>query len=181
MRITQLYGSVCVCVCFINPRLSAFQVNLDGRYFPKEKYGTVDDVRFTNLSYDAMNVNNNTLLSLSKDVARSLQPYVTAYTFPNGGGASTGATTLYCPQDASNFFIGIPFSNDEDFMGGINHPGTAQIDLVIKRTDGVNFTVPPTAIFLEDKILKIRAMKPPGGSQISLTNASIEQIRAGAQ
>jgi len=166
--------------CFLNPEFTKFQVNIDGKYYPRETYGTVDDVKFTNLSYDALNVNNNTLLSISDDVARSLQPYTNVQEYA-AETADPTSEKIYWATDRSNFFIGIPFSNDEDFMGGINHPGTAQIQLSLTRGTGDDYPQAPTAIFLEDKILKIRAMKPPGSPQIQLTNASIEQIKAGAQ
>ena len=165
--------------CFINPLFSTWSVNIDGKYYPREPYATHNDVRFTNLSFDSLNVNNNTLLSVSEDVANSLQPYRTVQTYAVDGTRTT--PSVWSTGDTSNFFIGIPFSNDEDFMGGINHPGTAQIQIRLTRADNTNFAQPPTAIFLEDKILKIRSMKPPGESQIAITNASIEQIKAGAR
>jgi hypothetical protein len=38
----------------------------------------------------------------------------------------------------------------------------------------------PVALFTEDAILKIRTVKPPGVPQISITEASIEQVIAAA-
>ena len=89
--------------------------------------------------------------------------------------------------DNSNFFIGVPLSTDEDFMGGISSNGqTVQIELVGERSsenqniNARDWTEAPEAIFLEDKILKIYSMKPAGRKQIDITNATLEQIAAGA-
>ena len=72
-------------------------------------------------------------------------------------------------------------------MGGISSNGqTVQIELVGDRTseypniNSYNWTEAPEAIFLEDKILKIYSMKPAGRKQIDITNATLEQIAAGA-
>ena len=72
-------------------------------------------------------------------------------------------------------------------MGGISSNGsTVQIELVGDRNsvsaqiNQENWDQPPEAIFLEDKLLKIYSMKPPGKKQIDITNATLEQIAAGA-
>ena len=87
----------------------------------------------------------------------------------------------------SSFFIGVPLSTDEDFMGGISSNGsTVQIELLLTRNsnnDNVNsenWTKAPEALFLEDKILKIYWMKPADRKQIDITSATLEQIAAGA-
>ena len=82
--------------------------------------------------------------------------------------------------DNSNFFIGIPFADSEDFMGGISTVGTVQVELAGERKVNtaikkVKFTL-PTGIYYQDAFLKIRSVKPVGRSQIEITNASIEQI-----
>ena len=180
--------------CFINPELNEWQVNIDGKFYPREAYKTVDDIKFTNLSLDALNVNNNSLISISEDVSTSLQPYYNLNTSDANG--TLTLTKKYIQKDKSNFFIGIPFSNDEDFMGGINSNSTAQIQLRLVRTAApipedpvnpnhltlaeMNFSQSPTCILLEDAILKIRSMKPPGRSQIEITNATVEQLAMGA-
>ena len=72
-------------------------------------------------------------------------------------------------------------------MGGISSNGsTVQIELIGDRNsvsqliNAKNWTQPPEAIFLEDKLLKIYSMKPQGKKQIDITNATLEQIAAGA-
>jgi hypothetical protein len=168
-------------VTFINPELTQFQINIDGKLYPRDRYATVDDVKFTNMVYDAMNVNNNVLLSISEDVANSLQPYRKIQTSTDAGVLT--ASNVYIMKDRSNFMIGIPFTNDEDFMGGIHNLGTAQIQIQLTKAQSANapyFKHAPVAIFLEDCILKIRSMKPPGTPQITITHATIEQIQMGA-
>ena len=75
--------------------------------------------------------------------------------------------------------IGVPFCDSEDFMGGISTSGTVQIELSGTRDTLSEIPYRATAICFEDALLKIRAVKPNGRSQIEITNASIEQIFAG--
>ena len=172
--------------CFTNPEISS-QLNINGKYYPREAYSTINDPRFFNMELDALNINNNPLVSISEDVNNSINPY-RIYTEYDSANQSTYRTysSVY-DKDRSNFFIGVPLSTDEDFMGGISSNGsTVQIELVGDRTsisnliNQENWTQPPEAIFLEDKLLKIYSMKPPGKKQIDITNATLEQIAAGA-
>ena len=87
----------------------------------------------------------------------------------------------------SSFFIGVPLSTDEDFMGGISSNGsTVQNELLLTRNskndyiNNENWEQAPEALFLEDKILKIYSMKTAGRKQIDITSATLEQIAAGA-
>ena len=171
--------------CFCNPEITC-QLNINGKYYPRERVRTVDDPRFVNMVMDSLNINNNTLVSVSKDVINSLSPYFKIHQ------ADLGNNCYYyfhqvLNRDNSNFFIGVPLSTDEDFMGGISSNGqTVQIELVGDRTsinpniNNQNWTQAPEAIFLEDKILKIYSMKPAGKKQIDITSATLEQIAAGA-
>ena len=70
-------------------------------------------------------------------------------------------------------------------MGGISSNGsTVQIELIGDRdsySDSINtanLIEAPVAIFLEDKLLKIYSMKPPGKPQVQITNATLDQIVA---
>ena len=172
--------------CFTNPEISS-QLNINGKYYPREAYSTINDPRFFNMELDALNINNNPLVSISDDVNSSINPY-NIYSERDAAGTST--YKIYeskFNKDRSNFFIGVPLSTDEDFMGGISSNGsTVQIELVGDRNsvsaqiNQENWDQPPEAIFLEDKLLKIYSMKPPGKKQIDITNATLEQIAAGA-
>ena len=171
--------------CFINPQIN-FQMNINGKFYPRERISTIDDVRFYNLELDALNINNNPLISVSEDVRKSIQMYNHLKTFK-----TTDETITDIWQrpdgDISSFFIGIPLSTDEDFMGGISSNGsTVQIELLLDRNshnslvNAIDWTEAPEALFLEDKIMKIYSMKPAGRKQIDITSATLEQIAAGA-
>ena len=180
--------------CFENPEIS-FQINIDGKFYPREMYNTVEDPRFTNMMYDALNLNNSALLSIPTDLRTSLQPYVKINSYA-GGNPEPSTEYHYSTIDRSNFFIAIPFSTDEDFMGGISSGSTCQVELTGQRLNKRNallklhpsesrdpharfdWTLPPTGIYFEDAILKIRSVKPPGAPQVQITNATIEQIIA---
>ena len=99
-------------------------------------------------------------------------------------GVAAAPKVRYHSGDRSNFMIGIPFADGCDFQGGISTNGTIQIQLKGNRVkngqnENVEYTQ-PVALFTEDAILKIRTIKPPGTAQISITEASIEQVIAAA-
>ena len=60
--------------CFKNPEIS-FQLNINGKFYPRERYSTIDDPRFYNMELDALNINNNPLISIREDVRNSIQVY----------------------------------------------------------------------------------------------------------
>ena len=166
--------------CFENPMIK-WQVNIDGKYFPREEYQTFDDKRNMNLFLDATNFNGNGLFSVSNDVYHSLQPFVKTRAY-----AAAGAGTevhKYLIKDRSNFAIGIPFCEDDTFQAGIHSGGTVQVELVGSRTSIVPAkyaSVNPTGLYVEDCILKLRAVKTSGEPQISFTHATPEQLLATA-
>ena len=164
--------------CFENPFIQ-YQFNVDGKLYPREQCISFEDERTLNNTLDALNLNNSLLTSLSQDLRTSLQPY-SITNESNAGGVIT-RKRYWSLGDNSNFMIGIPFCDSEDFMGGISTTGTVQIELFgtrLKITDAiVKYKV--TSICFEDALLKIRAIKPDGRSQIEITNASIEQVLAG--
>ena len=164
--------------CFENPFIT-FQFNVDGKLYPRESNYTFYDERFLNLTLDALNINNSLLTSLSKDLRTSIQPFTKQYEVAAEGGVPT-EKNLWCGDDYSNFMIGIPFCDSEDFYGGISTTGTVQIELTGERHLLQSIPYKATAICFEDALLKIRAIKPDGRSQIEITNASIEQLLAGA-
>ena len=163
--------------CFVNPQIS-YSVNIDGKFYPNEPYITIDDQRNINMLFDALNINNSLLSSISKDILTSVQPYYHKIEYAANG----VATNKLCWNggDNSNFFIGIPFADSEDFMGGISTTGTVQIELSGYRQVGTNIKstqfISPVGIYYQDAFIKIRSIKPVGRSQIEITNASIEQI-----
>ena len=166
--------------CFENPLLDNWQVNIDGKYFPREAYKTYNDKRNMNLFLDATNFNGNGLFSAPNDVYHSLQPFVMTRVYT---GENSGTETLVCnPKDRSNFAIGVPFCEDDTFQAGIHSGGTVQVELVAKRSDMCvqRYKTMPTGLYVEDCILKLRAVKPSGEAQISFTHATPEQLLASA-
>ena len=165
--------------CFENPFIK-FQFNVDGKIYPREQNQTFEDERFLNMTMDALNINNSLLTSLGKDLRSSLVPYTVRYDSNNNGTVIT-KKEIWTAADYSNFMIGVPFCDSEDFMGGISTTGTVQIELFgerVKHTAALK-KYKATAICFEDALLKIRAVKPNGRPQIEITNASIEQLAAG--
>ena len=167
-----------------NPEISA-HLSINGKYYPREQLSTVKkDPRFTNLVYDSLNINNNPLMTPGKDISASLCPYIEETILYPSVNIKLVARRL-STYDRSNFVFAVPLSTDEDFMGGISSNGsTVQIELIGDRdsySDSINtanFAEAPVAIFLEDKLLKIYSMKPPGKPQVQITNATLDQIVA---
>ena len=170
-RCTEIMISIYYCeyarTCFENPFIK-FQFNVDGKIYPREQNDTFEDHRFLNMTMDALNINNSLLTSLGKDLRSSLVPY-TVRQESNGAGVLT-ERYVWNAADHSNFMIGVPFCDSEDFMGGISTTGTVQVELFgerVKKTATVK-KYRATAICFEDALLKIRAVKPDGRSQIEI-------------
>ena len=161
--------------CFENPMIK-WQVNIDGKFFPREEYQTYNDHKNMNLFLDATNFNGNGLFSVPNDIYHSLQPFVTSWKYTAAGQGSE--TKTFVPKDRSNFAIGIPFCEDDTFQAGIHSGGTVQVELRGSRT-GIfpkMYTTSPTGLYVEDCILKLRAVKPSGEPQIASTHATPEQL-----
>ena len=161
--------------CFENPMIR-WQVNVDGKFFPREEYQTYDDPRNMNLFLDSTNFNGNGLFSVPNDIYHSLQPYLKIAKYDNNGDLT--AERKYTPKDRSNFAIGIPFCEDDTFQAGMHTGGTVQVELRGARSSifAGMYTVNPTALYVEDCILKLRAVKPSGEPQIAYTHATPEQL-----
>ena len=168
--------------CFTNPQIT-YRVNIGGKFYPNETYQTFDDQRHVNLLLDSLNVNNSLLTSISKDILTSAQPFYHRIVYDAEGKGTD--KKCWNGGDNSNFFIGIPFADSEDFMGGLSTTGTVQIELsgdrqVDTAIRGAKY-IAPVGIYYEDVLLKIRSQKPMGRSQIEITTASIEQILSGVK
>ena len=161
--------------CFENPMIK-WQVNIDGKFFPREEYQTYSDHKNINLFLDATNFNGNGLFSVPNDIYHSLQPFLTTQTYAANGDRTE--TTPFTVKDRSNFAIGIPFCEDDTFQAGIHSGGTVQVELRGSRTNifPTMYTNAPTGLYVEDCILKLRAVKPSGEPQIAYTHATPEQL-----
>lgn len=116
---------------FRNPMLSSFQVNIDGKMYPRESLATFNDTRFVNMWQDAFNVNNNHIVSVSDDIHASLFP--TSRTWLIGSTTGVGNLKVSRRIDDFKFGIAIPFCKDSDFQGGLNTNGTVQIEFRADR------------------------------------------------
>jgi hypothetical protein len=157
--------------------LDHWQVNIDGKFFPRETYQTYSDHRNVNLFLDATNFNGNGLFSVPNDIYHSLQPFLTTRAYTAAGAGAEKKT--FVPKDRSNFAIGIPFCEDDTFQAGIHTGGTVQVELRGSRTEHFTTlyaTTNPTGLYVEDCILKLRAVKPSGEAQIAYTHATPEQL-----
>ena len=162
--------------CFENPMIK-WQVNIDGKFFPREEYQTYNDHRNMNLFLDATNFNGNGLFSVPNDIYHSLQPFVTSWKYTAAGDGTEKKT--FVPKDRSNFAIGIPFCDDDTFQAGMHSGGTVQVELRGTRSGIFPLMYAgayPTAIYVEDCILKLRSVKPSGEAQIAYTHATPEQL-----
>jgi hypothetical protein len=161
--------------CFENPMIN-WQVNIDGKFFPREQYQTYNDHKNMNLFLDATNFNGNGLFSVPNDIYHSLQPFLTTRKYAAAGDGTE--TKTFVPKDRSNFAIGIPFCEDDTFQAGIHSGGTVQVELRGSRTGifPTMYTTSPTGLYVEDCILKLRAVKPSGEPQIAYTHATPEQL-----
>ena len=165
--------------CFENPFIEC-RFNVDGKFYPREDLRTYDDERFINTVFDALNINNSLVTSIHEDLRTSLQPFYEQQNYGMNGARAKDPTKIWCNKDYSNFMIGIPFCDSDDFMGGISTTGAVQIEMSGKRGYLQTLKWMATTICFEDAFLKIRAMKPDGRPQIEITNATIEQIAMGA-
>ena len=163
--------------CFENPMIK-WQVNIDGKFFPREEYQTYNDHKNMNLFLDATNFNGNGLFSVPNDIYHSLQPFLTVEKYDSNGKRADPPTRTFVPKDRSNFAIGIPFCEDDTFQAGIHSGGTVQVELRGSRTGifPTMYTTSPTGLYVEDCILKLRAVKPSGEPQIAYTHATPEQL-----
>ena len=163
--------------CFENPMIN-YQINIDGKFFPREEYRTYNDHRNVNLFLDATNFNGNGLFSVPNDIYHSLQPFLNTRKYTNGNTDGTAEMT-FSAKDRSNFAIAIPFCDDDTFQAGMHTGGTVQVELRGSRSNifpSMYTSANPTALYVEDCILKLRAVKPSGEAQIAYTHATPEQL-----
>ena len=151
-----------------NPHLTNFQLHA-GEYgtYPTQPFDTFESggpstrlIRYVNIICDSLNVNSSALTSFNSDawgahryqlpVANITRTIADSYIGPNGHSF-----------DKSNYFIGIPFSTDDDFQGGLSSP-SSNINFKITgqlhntTNQAVVFNTPWTAAFLIDGVLMVR-------------------------
>jgi hypothetical protein len=154
--------------CCYNPVLSGLQLQAGefGNY-PTQAINTYSqfkdhNIRFVNMAADCLNLNGADLTSFSRlntsvfvDRVRISDGTDSGYNEWMPGGARV-------PQDGwdydkSNFFVGIPFSLDSDFQGGLSSPSNNINFKLIGTFGGPGvFNCPWVAAFLIDGVLAIR-------------------------
>ena len=106
---------------FRNQKLKSLQL-ICGEFgaYPQQPIETFDSPKFINMIGDTLNVNGSPLTSLSYDTVNSFMDEI-----PLTAGSVTIVATdkSYNKYDTSNLFVGIPFSIDDDFQGGLSSPG----------------------------------------------------------
>lgn len=156
-------------ICF-NPKFDGFFMNISGYgNFPQQPFNTygssAEHTRFLNMTLDALNMNNSPIMAPNKDLMNSLETSTrTEYSLTDNN------TTLNIidneAHDRSNFLIGIPFSNDIDFQGGLTSNGNINIKLSataskIKEvmqllTGNTQVSIGATVMFCKDAALMIK-------------------------
>ena len=156
---------------FRNPELKSLQL-ICGEFgaYPQQPIDTFNSSKFLNMCGDALNVNSSPLTSFNKDTANSLMSKTIGFT-------QAGATKAiqYDNCDNSNFFVGIPFSIDNDFQGGLSSPA-ANINFKLMATtskDLSTWTTPLIAAFLIDGSIMIKPDPMGETARVIYTDRSI--------
>jgi len=115
--------------CFFNPFIKGFQLDA-GPYgtYPSQPMDTFNDIRFINMVADALNVNNSVLTSFNKDCDSSFCISRRVFDWGVNAANNNNANKFVFKNvagDKSNFFIGIPFSVDNDYQGGMSSPSSS--------------------------------------------------------
>lgn len=165
---------------FLNPMLTNYQFKIDGIPYPMVAYDSIDDPRTKNMIYDALNINGSDFTGLPTDARTSGQPYTKFNTYSADGKTLTVAHH-FTTGDWSNYCLGVPFADNEAFQGGISTGITVQIQLIGDRNGG---SIPdkaknkvfqqPTAVFVQDGLLKISAGKIDSRPQIDPSREAAE-------
>ena len=139
---------------FRNPKLEGLQL-ICGEFgaYPQQPIKTFNDPKFLNMCGDALNVNSSPLTSFNYDTANSFMDSI-----PIRTAANADATALFNKHDTSNFFVGIPFSIDDDFQGGLSSP-SSNINFKLMATTTINlreWQTPIIACFLIDGSIMIK-------------------------
>ena len=141
---------------FRNPKLDSLQL-ICGEFgaYPQQPMATFNDPKFLNMCGDALNVNSSPLTSFNYDTANSFMDSIPVIKSSDG---SVDNTKSYGIHDTSNFFVGIPFSIDDDFQGGLSSP-SSNINFklnAITTIDLSTWTTPLIACFLIDGSIMIK-------------------------
>jgi hypothetical protein len=169
---------------FVNSGLR-YSFIFDGRHYPREPRYTLDDNFTVNQTYDAMNVNNSRLTSITTNLKTSMQPFVRVKTYGNKDNPPATDTVKWTTGDVSTFSLSIPMSDDEVFQGGMStHNRHVQMTMNGTREGPAKLQAKnfgqPVAVFLCDLILRIYSQKPAhGGKQLDILTVDVATLLGG--
>jgi len=171
-------------VCF-NPDFKELYLSISGfGNYPQQPFNTGGNDekhdRFVNLTLDALNINNSPIMAPNKDLLNSLEYKKTKY-WTN---ADTGVHDNNNQEkfDKSNFLIGIPFSNDIDFQGGLTSngninlklsAGTSIINTIGQALNDRNCSIGATVLFCTDCALMIKVIPYADQPEVRLVTEKI--------
>ena len=180
-------------VCF-NPEFKEFYLSISGfGNYPQQPLNTCGNdekhVRFVNMTLDALNINNSPIMAPNKDLMNSIETKkVMSYavnaagTFDDAHGNAIDPTFATPKYDTSNFLIGIPFSNDIDFQGGLTSNGNINIKLAATSSTintlsnslrGVNCQIGATVMFCCDCALMLKVIPYSDQPEVRLVTERI--------
>ena len=128
-----------------------------------------------------MNTNRSLITAIPKDLHTSIQPYSIIKTW-NSATSKLDDVKHYTDGDRSNYILGLPFADSDDFMGGISTANaTVQIQMTgaTKGSNGFNNHLAfgqPTMLLTQDCLLKIWSFKSATRKQIEISHETIEQV-----
>lgn len=174
-------------VC-INPQYENFYLSISGfGNYPQQPFNTFGNdekhTRFINMTLDALNINNSPIMAPNKDLLNSLETKKIDY-YKRHYEGSAYKNTIYMTQpkfDNTNFLIGIPFSNDIDFQGGLTSNGNINIKLASTtniysdgHTEHVNGgSIGTTVMFCTDCALMIKCVPYADQPEVRLVTERI--------
>lgn len=175
-------------VCF-NPNFKELFLSISGfGNYPQQPFNTGGDdeshVRFMNMTLDALNINDSPIMAPNKDLMNSLEYNKTKYwdnahTDIQEDLIDTTNHSIHNDDnfDNSNFLIGIPFSNDIDFQGGLTSngniniklsAGTSRIAKIASDLNGGNGEIGATVMFCSDAALMIKVVPYSDAPEVRL-------------
>ena len=171
-------------VCF-NPDFKEIYLSISGfGNFPQQPFNTGGNdekhVRFVNMVLDALNINNSPIMAPNKDLMNSLEYKKTKYWTNADTDQHDGDNQN--KFDNSNFLIGIPFSNDIDFQGGLTSNGNINIKLsagssiintIGQGLNGSNCQIGATVMFCCDAALMIKVIPYADQPEVRLVTERI--------
>ena len=175
----DLHHTVCM-----NPDFKELYLSISGfGNFPQQPFNTGGNDekhdRFVNMTLDALNINNSPIMAPNKDLMNSLEYKKTKYYATDGQLQEGNNQDKF---DKSNFIIGLPFSNDIDFQGGLTSNGNINIKLSagssIINTIGQalntnNCSIGATVMFCCDAALMIKVVPYADAPEVRLVTERI--------